>query len=91
MIEAFQFTTELAISNLIDKNPLPHDFSASGEYHPERRTITSAYIMIDTLEGRMKASLNDWIIKGIKGEFYPCRPDIFEATYEPVDNPNQSE
>jgi hypothetical protein len=38
-----------------------------------------------TLEGRVNATLGDWIIKGIKGEFYPCKPDIFAATYEPVD------
>lgn len=41
-------------------------------------------IYIDTLEGRMTCELNDWIIKGVKGEFYPCKPDIFEATYEKV-------
>ena len=40
---------------------------------------------IYTLEGRYKASINDWIIKGIVGEFYPCKPDIFENTYEKVD------
>lgn len=40
---------------------------------------------IVTLEGTMKASFGDWIIKGIKGEFYPCKPDIFEATYEAVE------
>lgn len=40
--------------------------------------------VIATLEGAMKCSLNDWIIKGVKGEFYPCKPDIFAATYEPV-------
>ena len=39
---------------------------------------------IETLEGTMKASKDDWIIKGIKGEFYPCKPDIFEKTYEVV-------
>jgi hypothetical protein len=39
-------------------------------------------IEIPTLEGNMYASVGDWIIKGIKGEFYPCKPDIFEATYE---------
>lgn len=38
---------------------------------------------IYTLEGTMRASLGDWIIKGINGEFYPCKPDIFEKTYEP--------
>lgn len=41
-------------------------------------------IVIATLEGAMHASLNDWIIKGIKGEFYPCKPDIFEDSYEPI-------
>jgi len=40
--------------------------------------------MIKTLEGVMLARYNDWIIKGVKGEFYPCDPDIFEATYEAV-------
>lgn len=39
-------------------------------------------IVIETLEGNHKASINDWIIKGVKGEFYPCKPDIFAATYE---------
>lgn len=42
-------------------------------------------LLIATLEGPMTASPNDWIIKGIKGEFYPCKPDIFEATYEAVE------
>ena len=39
---------------------------------------------IPTLEGNMKASFGDWIIKGVNGEFYPCKPDIFEQTYELV-------
>lgn len=39
---------------------------------------------IDTLEGRMIVSPGDWIITGVKGEKYPCKPDIFEATYEAV-------
>jgi len=39
-------------------------------------------IFIYTLEGSMEAALGDWIIKGVKGEFYPCKPDIFEETYE---------
>lgn len=41
-------------------------------------------LAIPTLEGVMIAIQDDWIIKGIKGEFYPCKPDIFEATYEEV-------
>ena len=39
-------------------------------------------VYITTLEGTMTADIGDYIIKGIKGEFYPCKPDIFEATYE---------
>ena len=41
-------------------------------------------IIINTLEGIMKTNIGDWIIKGVAGEFYPCKPDIFEATYEAV-------
>lgn len=44
------------------------------------------YIYINTLEGTMKAEVGDYIIKGIKGEFYPCRKDIFEETYEKVED-----
>jgi len=47
--------------------------------------VSDSVLMIETLEGRMKAEIGDWIIRGIKGEFYPCKPDIFEATYESVD------
>ena len=39
-------------------------------------------ILIATLEGTMEAFPGDWIIRGVKGELYPCKPDIFEATYE---------
>lgn len=39
-------------------------------------------IFIKTLEGEMRADPGDWIIRGVKGEFYPCKPDIFAATYE---------
>lgn len=42
-------------------------------------------LSVVTAEGTMKANPGDWIIKGVKGEFYPCKPDIFEATYELVD------
>lgn len=48
----------------------------------EEAAIKTGNIYISTLEGIMMASVGDWIIKGIKGEFYPCKPDIFEKTYE---------
>jgi hypothetical protein len=41
-------------------------------------------IVIDTLEGAVTAQVGDWIIRGVAGKFYPCKPDIFEATYEPA-------
>ena len=41
-------------------------------------------LAIRTLEGEMEANVGDWIIKGVKGEFYPCKPDIFVETYEEV-------
>jgi hypothetical protein len=50
----------------------------------EERALKTKEIFIRTLEGVMSASKGDYIIKGIKGEFYPCKPDIFEATYEKV-------
>ena len=45
-----------------------------------------ADLRIETLEGTMRANKGDYIIKGIQGEFYPCKPDIFEKTYEKVDD-----
>lgn len=42
---------------------------------------------IKTLEGTMEAKVGDFIIRGVKGEIYPCKPDIFNLTYEPVDQP----
>ena len=42
------------------------------------------HLSVGTLEGRMLASPGDWIIRGVKGELYPCKPDIFAATYEAV-------
>lgn len=44
------------------------------------------YLTIETLEGSHRASLGDWIIQGVKGELYPCKPDIFAATYDPVES-----
>jgi len=50
--------------------------------HPDRLRN----LRIETLEGTMTVNKGDYIIKGIKGEFYPCRPDIFKATYEEVNH-----
>ena len=42
------------------------------------------HVEIQTLEGVMRGEIGDWIIRGVAGEFYPCKPDIFELTYEPL-------
>lgn len=46
---------------------------------------TDKEVIIHTLEGNMTASIGDYIITGVNGEKYPCKPDIFEKTYEPVE------
>jgi len=48
------------------------------------RIVLGEALEISTLEGVMRADKGDWIIRGVKGELYPCKPDIFEATYEPI-------
>lgn len=53
----------------------------------ELNTLKNINILeISTPEGILEASIGDYIIKGVKGEFYPCKPDIFEMTYELVNN-----
>ena len=70
-IDALQFTKH----NLL----LLVDFCKHGLYNQIDNTF-----IIPTLEGNMTASVGDYIIKGVQGEFYPCKPDIFEMTYEKV-------
>jgi hypothetical protein len=55
-----------------------------GRLRGVRLPADARVIQIDTLEGEMEARFGDWIIQGVKGEFYPCKPDVFEATYEPA-------
>ncbi len=55
-----------------------------GDPWPPPFRFNDGKIYIKTLEGEMAASCGDWIIKGVKGEFYPCKPDVFQATYEAV-------
>lgn len=57
----------------------------SGKYiSPTIRTADIRHMEIETLEGVMMANPGDYIIKGVQGEFYPCKPDIFEVTYEAI-------
>lgn len=66
------------------------------KYYRKKPVIVQAYqtdveMIIPTLEGDMKASVGDYIITGVNGEQYPCKPDIFEKTYEPVNEDDISD
>lgn len=78
VIEALQFADEPQrieeLSEFITDQELRIDYKVPDE--PK--------LLISTLEGEMQASVGDYIIKGVNGEFYPCKPDIFEKTYEAV-------
>lgn len=77
-VEAIQLTAE-SFREVLDFVPI--DQFAAGGKDDEGRT----YISIKTLEGTMRADIGDYVIRGVQGEFYPCKPDVFAATYEPVD------
>jgi hypothetical protein len=53
------------------------------------QNLGSPALYIPTLEGEMRADVGDWIIKGVKGELYPCKPDIFAATYDAIPAPSE--
>lgn len=86
VIEAIQLTERTIFevySFVFDKPDLSNKIVS--DKWDEYEVIVKRYgMIIPTLEGDMKASIGDYIIKGIKGEYYPCKPDIFEMTYEPV-------
>ncbi|SDC66662.1 hypothetical protein SAMN05428966_10271 [Massilia sp. PDC64] len=87
VIEAVQFTQAVRDAFIFDDQLLPAGVTAGRLHcHPGRREVYSADFYIETLEGRMEVSLDDWIITGVKGEHYPCKPDIFAATYEPAES-----
>ena len=69
----------------VEPSKLQHNRPRDPGYWPVGAPI------IQTLEGEHLVRDGDWIITGIKGECYPCKPDIFEATYEPVEEPPDAE
>lgn len=88
VVEAIQFTEESAAAHWFDGKESPFGLLISGSRNREIRKIYSATIRIPTLEGVMVASLGDWIIRNAHGEFYPCKPNIFEKEYEPAQLPS---
>ncbi len=57
-----------------------------GKFVPDLRNLERGTLLIPTLEGDHTASAGDWIIEGVAGEFYPCKPDIFDMTYDLVED-----
>ena len=62
----------------------PHILTTERRRDASRSTEGDGYPHIHTLEGPLSVSPGDWIIKGVNGEYYPCKPDIFDKTYEAV-------
>lgn len=54
--------------------------------NPSNNPMLYGQYFVETLEGMMRVRPGDWVITGVQGEKYPCKPDIFEATYEPVED-----
>jgi len=81
VIDAIQYTgaNEWELEHWAGPSLVPSPVLEPTEANP-----TGRYLQIHTLEGTHTAIVGDWIIKGVKGEFYPCKPDIFAATYEAV-------
>lgn len=80
VIEAIQFTGLSSLNRMSNVWKKPFLDVADFDALEEKENF-----FIETLEGNHCAVLNDWIIKGVKNEFYPCKPDIFEMTYERVE------
>jgi len=89
VVEAFQMTKERRLSNIDWPQWLHAAWDVErdwpGSLQPTEKGTGDGTLTIITLEGAHLVSWNDWIIQGIQGELYPCKPDIFEATYEEID------
>lgn len=85
LINAVQWTGLATDIGKIDKELISMDGPSCKKWEFE---VDSGNLYIPTLEGVMCARPGDWIIKGVEGEFYPCKPNIFEKTYTPIENYN---
>lgn len=84
VVEAYQMTVENG--SLESEKKWPEWLASAHESCVLGFDCATGLFRIKTLEGHLTVSWNDFIIQGIKGELYPCRPDVFEATYEAVES-----
>src|SRR5690625_2060410 len=82
VVEEFQFYVDRMLDWFMDK--ISSNEVVLKDCNYGRYSIDDAYCEIKTLEGTMQANARDYIIKGVDGEIYPCKPDIFKRTYEKV-------
>lgn len=80
VVEVYNFLTGENVTGT------PRVKSEGDNFRFDKESNGAPKLIIKTLEGDMLALRGDWIIKGVNGEFYPCKPDIFEKTYEQVSN-----
>lgn len=80
VIEAEQWFPGVEIEGVVLKSGPGYTVPVDGGWRGGPGVVVP---VVETLEGEMRVSPGDWIITGVKGERYPCKPDIFEATYEP--------
>jgi hypothetical protein len=88
VIEAFQMTRERRMDNRDWPNWLNQAWNkdpGEGALYIDANDSTSSRLCVGTLEGVCRVDWDDWIIQGVRNELYPCKPDIFAATYEPVE------
>ena len=94
VIEAFQMTVARHLSNAEWPEWLHRAWqlkcNTAGFLYPTEEGSPGGTLSIGTLEGQLIVSWNDWIIQGVQGEIYPCKPDIFAATYEAVEPAEKS-
>ena len=86
IIEAIRWTGKnlREVISFTDGRPDTKSHHAGMKWEEYEDLVARDGLKIFTLEGKMSATVGDWIIRGIKGEHYPCKPDIFAATYEEV-------
>ena len=86
VIDAVQWTGKnyREMFNFLENKPDEYITATGKNFYIDHDKVQGGLI-IKTLEGEHLASVGDFIIKGVNGEFYPCKPDIFEKTYEPMD------
>ena len=80
VIEAMQVTKDVVRNRKIQE--WAESCTDDGDVIPVVNKTATVGMLIHTLEGTMHATPGDYVIRGVQGEFYPCKPDIFEATYE---------